>query len=377
MRPIDEKSAESTVDKLGLTASTALVLTGWLLTACQPQSTPYRFSLPENVPLPVIPADNPITEEKVNLGRKLFYDTSLSANQSQSCASCHQQPFAFAEPAMHATGSTGEKVPRNTMALVNVAYNSAFTWAHNGFSHIEQQLMIPLFNESPVELGITGSEEIILQRLSTPEYRSLFESAFASNKPTLDGVVKALASFVRSITSFNSPFDQYAYQGDDTAMTSQQIQGMNLFFSERTECFHCHGGLNFSQSSTHEGQSLILQPFHNTGLYNEDGEGAYPESDQGLLRITHRGEDMGKFRAPTLRNIAVSAPYMHDGSLATLEDVIEFYAQGGRGEGKGNPYKSPFIKGFQLNEDEKKALEAFLKSLTDDTFLTDPDYGPP
>ncbi len=347
------------------------------MVGCQPASTPYAFALPENVPPPAIPSDNPMTEEKVKLGRKLFYDTALSVNRTQSCASCHQQQYAFAEPIAHATGATGEALSRNSMALVNVAYNSAFTWAHNGLSHIEKQLLIPLFNESPVELGVTGNEEEILKRLNSSEYTMLFKQAFGAQAPNFDFIVKALASFVRSLISFNSPFDQYAYQGDDSALSSQQLKGMNLFFSERTECFHCHGGINFSQSSTHTGQSLILQPFHNTGLYNEDEKGAYPASDQGLMRITFKPEDMGKFRAPTLRNIALSAPYMHDGSIATLSDVIDFYAAGGRGKGKSNPYKSPFVKGFSLNEEEKAALEAFLHSLTDNAFLSNPEYGPP
>ncbi|NMH59350.1 di-heme enzyme [Alteromonas sp. MYP5] len=362
--------------KLGLISAFAVLITV-LASACQPQSTPYTFNLPETVPPPVVPVGNPLTEEKVRLGRRLFYDTALSVNQTQSCASCHQQQFAFAQATVHATGATGDKVSRNSMALVNVAYNSAFTWAHNGFAQIEQQLLIPLFNESPVELGITGHEDIILKRLTTHEYERLFDAAFATKTPNFDRIVKALASFVRSITSFNSPFDQYAYQGDDSALTPQQIKGMNLFFSERTECFHCHGGVNFSQSSTHTGQSLVLQPFHNTGMYNEDGQGAYPSDDQGLVRITHKQEDMGKFRAPTLRNIALSAPYMHDGSIASLAEVIEFYAQGGSEQGKSNPHKSPFVKGFALTDEEKIALEAFLNSLTDNSFLTNPAYGPP
>ncbi|MCW8092795.1 MbnH family di-heme enzyme [Alteromonas sp. ASW11-130] len=363
------------MDKLGLRYA-LLFFGSWLVAACQPQSTPYVFALPDTIPPPAVPAENPITLEKVTLGRMLFYDTGLSVNRSQSCATCHQQQFAFAEPTQHATGATGEVVPRNSMALVNVGYNSAFTWAHNGFTHIEEQLLIPLFNESPVELGVTGNEKEILKRFTSAEYQALFKSAFATEQPSFDLIVKALASFVRSLTSFNSPFDQYAYEGDDTALTKRQIEGMNLFFSERTECFHCHGGVNFSQSSTHAAQSLVLQPFHNTGLYNEDGKGAYPERDQGLLRITFNQKDMGKFRAPTLRNIAASAPYMHDGSIATLEEVIEFYAQGGRGKGKSNPYKSPFVKGFNINEDEKAALKAFLESLTDHAFLTNPKHGP-
>ena len=175
-----------------------------------------------------------------------------------------------------------------------------------------------------------------------------FEAAYGDDTPNLNNIVKALASYVRSLVSFNSAFDNYAYAQDDDALTAQQLEGLNLFFSERTECFHCHGGLNFTQSSKHSFQPFTAQPFHNTGLYNEDGKGSYPESDMGLYSVTHNKHDMGKFRAPTLRNIALTAPYMHDGSIATLDEVIEFYARGGNLAESPNPYRSPFIKALRF-----------------------------
>lgn len=345
--------------------------------ACSDKPLPYQWNLPYNIPEPVVPEDNPMTQEKVALGRMLFYDTALSVNEQQSCASCHMQQFAFAEATRHSTGTTGDAVNRNALALVNVAYNGSLTWAHQGLEHIEQQLMIPLFNEKPVELGVTGNEDVILERLRTPQYASLFEGAFGDDEPTWDHIVKSLASFVRSLVSFSSPFDHYAYGGQDDALNEQQIQGMNLFFSERMECFHCHGGVNFTQSSKHAYQKLDLRPFHNTGLYNEDGKGSYPDTDQGLYAVSFNKEDMGKFRAPTLRNIVVTAPYMHDGSVATLSEVIDIYAAGGRGPGVDNPYKSPFIKGFEITDEEKDALIAFLQSLTDQQFLHEPEFAKP
>ena len=157
----------------------------------------------------------------------------------------------------------------------------------------------------------------------------MFEDSFDNRQVTFDKIVKALASYVRSLTSFASPFDEYAYQNNDDAMSDAAKRGMELFFSEQFECFHCHGGFNFIQSSQHETQRLDLRPFHNTDLHNVDEKGACPVSDQDLIEVTLQSHDMGKFRAPTLRNIQVSAPYMHDGSLATLDDVIEFYAAGG------------------------------------------------
>jgi cytochrome c peroxidase len=208
-----------------------------------------------------------------------------------------------------------------------------------------------------------------LSRLNTPAYREGFKAAYGDSSPNMNNVVRALASYVRSLVSFNSSFDKYAYAGDDYALTPQQIRGLNLFFSERTECFHCHGGVNFTQSSKHSSQSFADQPFHNTGMYNTDGMGSYPKSDMGLYSVTHNKADMGKFRAPTLRNIALTAPYMHDGSIETLEDVVAFYARGGNKRDKINPYRSPFIKGFRLTESEQAALIAFLHSLTDDKFI--------
>ncbi len=337
--------------------------------ACSKSPTPYSWNLPHNIPPPPVPADNPLTEESVILGEKLFFDKGLSANNTISCSSCHDPEHAFAEPKTVSVGANGDALNRNALALVNVAYNASFTWAHNNLESIEKQLMIPLFNEHPVEMGVTGNEKRILKRFEGSEYRALFEAAYGDDTPNLNNIVKALASYVRSLVSFNSAFDNYAYAQDDDALTPQQLEGLNLFFSERTECFHCHGGLNFTQSSKHSFQPFTAQPFHNTGLYNEDGKGSYPESDMGLYSVTHNNDDMGKFRAPTLRNIALTAPYMHDGSIATLDEVIEFYARGGNVAESPNPYRSPFIKSFAISEDEKAALVAFLQSLTDEEFV--------
>ena len=346
-----------------------IALVAMILGACSKSPTPYTWNLPHNIPPPPVPADNPVTEESVILGEKLFFDKGLSANNTVSCSSCHEPEHAFSEPKTVSVGANGDALNRNALALVNVAYNASFTWAHNNLESIEKQLMIPLFNEHPVEMGVTGNEKRILKRFEGSEYRALFKAAYGDNTPNLNNIVKALASYVRSLVSFNSAFDNYAYAQDDDALTAQQLEGLNLFFSERTECFHCHGGLNFTQSSKHSFQPFTAQPFHNTGLYNEDGKGSYPESDMGLYNVTHNKDDMGKFRAPTLRNIALTAPYMHDGSIATLEEVIEFYARGGNLAESPNPYRSPFIKGFTISEDEQAALVAFLRSLTDEQFV--------
>ena len=348
------------------------------LWACQPSMQPsaqpdYNWSLPEGFPAPLVPSDNPMTQAKVSLGERLFFDNGLSFNNSMSCASCHQPEFAFAEPRQFALGASGEALRRNTQGLMNVAYHSELTWAHSALNSIEQQLLIPMFAEDPIELGITGYEDLVLKRFQQAPYKTMFTEAFGDSEISFLRIVQALASYVRSLISFNSAFDRYAYFADDNALAADALRGMELFFSERLECFHCHGGLNFTQASQHQNQRLVLRAFHNTGLYNTDGQGTYPDQDQGLIEVTLLPDDMGHFRAPSLRNVAITAPYMHDGSIATLSQVIDFYAAGGRGEGATNPLKSPFVKGFNLSDSEKSDLLAFLHSLTDKQFLAAPN----
>lgn len=352
----------------------------------------YQWPIIDGFPKPQVPTDNPMSIEKVKLGKKLFYDINLSANQSQSCSSCHIQEYAFAEPLATSIGSTNESHRRNSPVLVNIAYNKTLTWAHDGLTSIEQQLLLPMFGEDPVELGITNHENEVLSRFNSPEYQQLFKQAFPDEKDNLisfDLITKALASFVRSLVSLNSPFDQYAYANKDNAISEPALRGMTLFFSEKLECHHCHGGFNFTQSTSHEKQLIDRRPFHNTGLYkvtnNENNQQGYPSNDIGLAEISTLAEDNGRFRAPTLRNIEVSAPYMHDGSMATLSEVLDFYAAGGRnitsgkdqGDGRLNKLKSPFIKGFVMTEQDKEDLTAFLKTLTDKEFLNNPSHAKP
>ena len=343
----------------------------------------YQWPIPKGFPKPQVPADNPMSDEKVALGRFLFYDPQLSANQTQSCASCHQQQHAFAEALPVSIGSTGQLHRRNAQALVNIAYNKTLTWAHPSLDSIERQMLLPMFGEEPVEMGITGHEEQVLARFNTPEYQARFRAAFGDNELSFNKINQAIASFVRSLISFNSAFDRYAYQLDDEALNESQLRGMNLFFSERLECHHCHGGFNFTQSTSHEKQLLDRRPFHNTGLYQVNG--SYPKKDLGLAELTLDPRDNGAFRAPTLRNISLSAPYMHDGSVATLSQVIDLYASGGReitsgpfaGDGRTHPQKSPFVTGFELTEQEKTDLLSFLHSLTDQQFLKNPALSSP
>lgn len=266
------------------------------------------------------------------------------------------------------------------MSLTNIAYNSAFTWANPLMTRLETQALVPLFGEHPVELGMVGKEDQILTVLrQDPTYQKLFKAAFGAGKKAinLNNLTKASASFERSLISFNSPYERYRFGGDRNAISASAKRGEALFHSERMECFHCHGGFNFSDSIKHERLAFTEMAFHNTGLYNIDGKGAYPDRNTGVYEITQKTTDMGRFKAPPLRNIALTAPYMHDGSIATLDEVIEHYRVGGRtlhsgeyaGVGRKNPFKSQFISGFEISEPEKRDLLAFLHSLTDETFI--------
>jgi cytochrome c peroxidase len=373
---------------LALALSRAICIAGavLLLPGCIDRSaTPYSWNLPTGFPQPRVPNDNPMTVEKIELGRHLFYDQRLSFNGTQACASCHQQAHGFAEPATTATGSTGQKHRRNTMALINVGYASTLTWANPGITTLEQHMLIPLFGDQPVEMAVAGHEAEILGRLEADSnYRRLFSDAFPGEPGPIDfkHVARAIASFVRTLNSFDSPFDRYAYRGDDRALTASQLRGLDLFMSERLECAHCHSGFNFSQFVTHESTVAAERPFHVTGLQNPgDAAGI----DRGLFDVTTDARDKDRFKAPTLRNIERTAPYMHDGSLATLSDVIDFYAAGGRevvtgpmqGDGRVHPGKSPFIRSFTLTAEEEADLLAFLSSLTDERFLTNKELGDP
>jgi cytochrome c peroxidase len=201
----------------------------------------------------------------------------------------------------------------------------------------------------------------------------------------LANITKAIAAFERSLISYRSPYDRYNYGGDPSGMSAAALRGKDLFFSEKLECFHCHGGFNLSDSVEHGGSTFKEVMFHNTGLYNIGGTGAYPEGNAGVYESTHQAADMGRFRAPTLRNIAVTAPYMHDGSVDTLESALDHYSAGGRtiasgpyaGVGSDNPYKSELISGFELEAAERADVIAFLQTLTDDELLTDPRFADP
>lgn len=373
-----------------LCASALIPLSGCGDDPKEARSPAYDWGLPKDVPIPKVPADNPMTPEKVELGRYLFYDTRLSGNETFSCGSCHKQELGFADELARAEGSTGQIHPRSSMGLTNVAYNSTYGWGNPLLTTLEKQAPIPMFGEEPVELGLAGKEEDIIARLSAdPLYQDLFAAAFPDDpapfarERIIDNIVKAIASFERTLISYNSPFDLWIR--GEAQVPDAVVRGWILFNSEEFECFHCHGGFSFTDASTHEGKVFDEISFHNTGLYNLGEDGAYPPENTGVFEISNNPNDMGRFKAPTLRNIAVTAPYMHDGSIATLDEVLDHYAAGGRtieegdkaGVGSDNPIKSQFVDGFVFTGSKRADLLAFLNALTDETFLNDPRFSDP
>ncbi len=346
--------------------------------------------VPDALELPAIPSYNPPSREKIELGRRLFYDKRLSGNETQSCETCHVQSLAFSDGLKTPSGSTGDVLVRNSPGLANVAYFSTLTWANHGLLELEDQLPVPIRGDQPVELGVTDGkvDEVLARFDADEEYAALFAQAFPDSESgaTVEKIVFSLATFCRTLLSADSPYDRYV-AGDKSALTEQQRRGLALFNGERFECFHCHSGTNstisYRDANTKEG--AVRYPFFNNGLYDVDGEGSYPAQDQGLYELTLDPDDRGLFRPQSLRNVALTAPYMHDGSIATLRDVVLHYAAGGTvtkegpaaGDGRKSPLKSGLVRGFVATDEEIDDVVAFLESLTDRGFVENPDFADP
>lgn len=356
-----------------------------------PTTDEFAWDLPPGFTEPRVPDDNPMTEEKVELGRRLFYDQRMSGNRTQSCASCHQQELAFTDGRAVGVGSTGQAHPRASMSLTNVGYQPVLTWMNPGEESLAHQSRTPLFGTEPVELGMAGESELLSRLRADDLYESLFAEAFPDQEVRflMDNVSKVLASFQRTLISGNSPEDRFR-RGDESALSESAKLGRKLFFSERSlasgdslGCFRCHGGTFFTGTFDYAGKAVPEIQYDNNALYNIDidgdgeGDGAYPEPNQGLIVHTGNAEHMGRFKVPTLRNIALTAPYMHDGSIATLDEVLDHYAAGGRtiesgpnaGDGSQSPLKSEFITGFTITAEERQAVIDYLHALTDQDFI--------
>ena len=307
----------------------------------------YVWHLPRGFPTPAVPADNPMSESKVALGQRLFFEPRLSVTGAYSCASCHDPARSFSDGRSLAVGATGERLPHSAMALVNVAYNVSFGWTKPDLSSLETQMLEPLLNQNPVELGLAGRESAVAGTLAAdPAYASAFAAAFPGPAPaSFDHIVKAVAAFERTLISGDSAFDRYVFGGQHDALSQAAKRGMAEFFSARAGCSACHSGFNFS------------------------GSWRDTQGDTGKPPFAINGTSSEPLRVPTLRNVSRTAPYMHDGRFATLAAVLDHYAaMADQARRDSHSQVDARLRTFDLSQAERADLIAFLESLTDPTW---------
>ena len=309
----------------------------FLIIGCSTPEDSLLIHIPKVFNSPIFPNNNLLTKEKISLGEKLFFDPRLSKNGNISCASCHKPQFAFADSTVVSTGTNGELGFRNTPSIINVAYKSLFHM-DGGVRTLELQVLAPMIDTN--ELG-SNFNAVLTYLKSDSTYLKMFADAYDTT-PSIYGLTRSIASYERSLIFGDSPYDQFIL-GDSLALDDSQKRGYYLFTSDRLKCAQCHIGNLFSDFS-----------FQNIGLTHQP-------NDSGRARITLKTEDAGKFVVPSLRNVVVTAPYMHDGSIGTLEEVILLLEQGG-GLHKN---KSELITPFHLTTQERNDLIHFLESLTD------------
>ena len=309
-------------------------------------NTAYVIETPYGFPNMNIPSNNPMTVEGVSLGKKLFQDPILSADNTQACINCHQQNFSFSDPSQFSTGIDNIQGERNASALINIGWNTSFNWDGSSLT-LEEQAFEPVTN--PIEMHNNWSNlESTLN--SHSDYPSLFKEAFNIDYIDSIHIVKAIAQFERTLISANSKLDRYL--NNEEQLTISELNGYAIFNTEKGDCFHCHAS-----------QLFMDNQFHNNGLDIE------PFLDLGRGIVTSNASDNGKFKTPTLRNIEMTAPYMHDGRFATLEEVVEHYDSGGKYSTTVDPLMKKLGIGLQLTNQEKMDLVAYLKTLTDNEFI--------
>lgn len=307
----------------------------------------YPVDQPAGFPAMPIPPDNYLTPARVELGKRLFYDPILSRDSTVACASCHLQYRAFADSAQFSTGVEGRAGFRNAPALFNLAWHPYF-FMDGGVPTLELQILAPIDNPDEFDHQLLA----VISRLRRhPQYPALFRKAYGRD-PDPFALTRAIAAFERTLVSGDSPYDRYLH-GQSTALDSAARRGMELFFSDALHCASCHSGFNFTDYT-----------FQNIGL-------PVTTADSGRMRITLNEQDRGAYKTPSLRNVALTAPYMHDGSLPTLEAVIDFLASGG----EHFPNQHPHTLGFSITDREKADLIAFLDALTDTDFVTNSEFA--
>ncbi len=343
----------------------------------------YVWSLPAWLPPPPVPADNPMSVAKVELGRRLFFDQKLSGPSYISCSSCHMPEHAFSDPRHPSVGVTGGKIRRRAPSLTNVGYRETLTWADHRVTTLEDQAHQPLFRADPPEMEANGHEASVVDRFEHDStYRQLFREAFPEKGGTVDfdQIIKALSAYQRSLVSFTTPYERFRFGGERDALSEQAQRGEKLFFDAKLGCATCHAGATFGPLARTLLPDAAPVVYANAGLYDLDGKGAYRAIDRGLVESSARPEDMGRFRAPGLRDVAKRAPYMHDGSVASLEAVIDRYAAGAptlAAADKFSPLKDARLRGFTISAAERDDLIAFLRALNDDAFAADERHGSP
>jgi cytochrome c peroxidase len=319
-----------------LAISSVAMLSPWVATA-----TDYKLKIPFGLEASsvVIPADNPMTVEKVELGRALFFDKRLSADNTIACANCHMAKFAFTDGMPVSTGIRGQKGGRSAPVSFNRVFSSAQFWDGRADT-LEAQSIGPFTN--PIEHGFSSYANMVGKMKKIPGYQKLFMDVFGE-EITIGNVGKAIATFQRTVLSGNSPADRFDQGGETGAIPVTAQRGLTLF-RDKARCTKCHSGFNFSD-----------EKFHNLGIGWDDNK-----VDLGRYMVTQNPEELGAFKTPTLREISRSAPYMHDGRFKTLEEVVNFYNKGG----VKNPHQDPLILPLELTDQEKSDLVAFLRTLT-------------
>ncbi len=313
-----------------------------------PLYIPSLMEIPKGFPEVLHPEGNEFTIQRWELGKKLFFDPIMSVDSMISCASCHKPALAFSDDVALSNGVADRPGTQNAPSLANITYHPYFTRA-GGVPNLEQQILVPIQEHNEFDFNIL----LIAERLAADSlYVSLAQKAY-DREPDAFVITRALSCFERSLLSGYSPYDQYTQYDNSDAMSEAAIRGMDLFFSEKTNCSNCHNGFNFSDYA-----------FANNGLYEN-------YEDSGRFRLTGNEEDRALFKVPSLRNIALTAPYMHNGSINSLEEVIQHYQTGG----KSHPHKSPLIKSLSLSQEEQNDLLQFLNALSDESFINSPLFA--
>ena len=320
--------------------------------ACQKEKIPVASTeekilvVPEGFPELSFPMDNEFTKARWELGKKLFFDPVLSRDSSISCASCHFSEKAFSDTVAFSLGVDQAIGTRNAPTLSNLAYHPYFT-REGGIPTLEMQILVPIQEHNEFDFNIV----LIVEKLQKDSmYQQMSRVAYDRGEMDAFVLTRAISTFERSLLSGNSRYDEYFFQNKNNVLTEAELRGIDLFFGEKTGCTNCHNDFNFTNYG-----------FENNGLYEN-------YVDPGRFRLTGQESDRAKFKVPTLRNIEVTAPYMHDGSIETLEEIILHYESGG----KDYPNKSDLIEPFTLTEMERNELVLFLKTLTDESFINNP-----